>query len=112
MKKPETVIVKSVKDWLNKQEAFFFIKTHGSPFTVYGLPDLIGTINGRFVAIEIKRPETKNNTTTAQDYYLRRLDECNCIAFVACSLDEVKNIIFDYMKEGAFNLLNELKTSY
>lgn len=32
------------------------IKIHGGPYTVAGTPDLIGSLNGRPFAIEVKRP--------------------------------------------------------
>lgn len=102
MQKPESKIVKPVKDYLNSLPKAFFIKTHGSPFSVHGLPDLIGTINGRFVSIEIKLPGKKSNVTTTQEYYIHKLQECNCLAFVACSLEEVKSVIADYWKTGYF----------
>lgn len=38
------------------------INIHGSPFCERGTPDVIGCINGRFIAFECKRDDTEDIT--------------------------------------------------
>src|SRR5688572_15094130 len=54
-----------------------------------GCSDLIGILNGgRWLAIECKRPSTRNETTPAQDAFLDRIERAGGVAFVAWSADE------------------------
>lgn len=58
-----------------------------------GVPDLIACINGRFVAIEVKRPETKTGTSKLQEYNLKKVDKAGGYTLVAWSLDVVKTFL-------------------
>ena len=57
-----------------------------------GMSDIIGLQRGtgRFVALEVKRPSTRNRTTTAQDSFLALVKEYGGIAGVVTSIDDVK----------------------
>jgi len=54
-----------------------------------GISDLIGIYKGRFVAIEIKTPENKKGATKLQKWFLKRVNSCGGLGFVARSLEEV-----------------------
>ena len=55
-----------------------------------GTPDILGCLpNGRFLAIEVKRP--KNGPTFWQKESLAEYIQLGAIAFVARSVDDVKN---------------------
>lgn len=58
--------------------------------SVIGVSDLIGVYCGAFVAIEVKRPETINNLSRLQKWFISKINECGGIAFSACSLDEAQ----------------------
>jgi hypothetical protein len=56
---------------------------------IAGCSDLIGILKGgRWLAIEVKRPSTRNDTTPAQDAFLDRIERAGGVAFVAWSVDE------------------------
>ena len=57
--------------------------------TVSGNPDIICCLNGRFVAIEVKQPGKR--PTQLQKYKMARIRECGGTAFVACSVEDVKD---------------------
>ena len=52
---PESRLVSRILKALRAQGGFWF-KVHGGPYQVAGIPDIIGCLNGHFVAIEVKIP--------------------------------------------------------
>ncbi len=57
---------------------------------VTGIADIMGIYKGRGVAIEVKRPETKDKVSLTQKAFLQRYRECGGIAFVC---DDDKEVI-------------------
>lgn len=66
-----------------------FVYSPSDKFIV-GVPDLIACVHGKFVAIELKRPD-KQSTTHAklQLYILDKIKRAGGIAFRSSSYDEV-----------------------
>jgi Holliday junction resolvase len=56
-----------------------------------GVPDIIACINGKFVAIEVKRPGQKPKPI--QEVFLNTINKCGGIAFWADNLNIVKEKI-------------------
>jgi len=78
---------------------YFFVKEAAS---LRGIPDLIGCVNGRFFAWELKRSEAEGNKTTGrivlQKVTLNTINKCGGIGrvvypenFEEC-LEELKNL--------------------
>ena len=65
-------------------------KNHGTQFSTTGLPDLMAVREGRFIAIEVKRPGGK--TTPMQDWWIEQLRAQGVAAGVATSVDEAVEI--------------------
>jgi penicillin-binding protein-related factor A (putative recombinase) len=84
----EKDIVKQIKVYLNKQKETMVWKTHGGPFSVPGVPDLVGVYKGRFLGIEVKQPGKK--ATAIQELFISKLKKAGGIAFVSTSVDDVK----------------------
>ena len=84
----ERDIVKCVKLYLNGIDGVFVWKTHGGQFGTAGEPDLIGSYKGKALGIEVKRPGKK--ATRLQDLFLKKLQAAGATAFVACSIEDVK----------------------
>lgn len=96
MRSPQTLpltesnITLQIKHMLEKLGAQV-IQTHGQiwakipPFA--GLSDLIVNIDGKFVAIEVKRPSCK--LTALQEQFLHDVRAAGGIAFVAYSVEDV-----------------------
>ena len=51
----ETQLVKKILKVLREQGGWW-IKTHGGPFQQSGLPDIIGSLHGKFIGLEVKKP--------------------------------------------------------
>lgn len=55
-------VAKPILDYLNSLPNSKAINIHGGIYTERGTPDIIGCINGRFVAFECKRTENEEPT--------------------------------------------------
>jgi len=60
-----------------------------------GTPDILACYRGIFLAIEVKRPETKTNVSELQEYNIKKIKEAGGIAIVSWDLDAVKATIDD-----------------
>lgn len=87
--KEETKIVTNARKSLNKIKNSFFFKIHGGPMQMAGISDLIGLINGKFIAIEFKTPNNKKGATKLQQWFMKKVNDCGGVAFVARSIDDV-----------------------
>lgn len=63
----------------------------GSVYMPRGIPDIIGCFKGRFVALEVKRPDEQ--PTTIQEKTLELLQAAGAVTGVVHNVDEVKEII-------------------
>jgi VRR-NUC domain-containing protein len=91
----EKQLVKEIKEYL-KGIGFFF-KTHGGPYQMAGVSDLIGCVPpvGRFMAIEVKLPGKK--LTRIQEVFLDDIRKAGGVAIMATSVDDVKRLV-DFQK--------------
>lgn len=55
-----------------------------------GTPDILACYRGIFLAIEVKRPETKTNVSELQEYNIKKIKEAGGVAIVSWDLDAVK----------------------
>ena len=63
-----------------------------------GLPDIIGVYDGRFVALEVKRPGI--NPRPLQAWFLDQIGRHKGVAEVVHSVDETKEIIVNLTTRG------------
>ena len=79
--KLESDFKKKVKKDLKKiPKCWFFINE--SALSIRGLPDIVGVINGRFFALELKRSgkELSHPRTVLQNYVKEKIESCGGIA--------------------------------
>lgn len=53
-KKPESRLQQRIRKALEEEVGGWWVKIHGGPFQDAGIPDLIGCVEGRFFALEVK----------------------------------------------------------
>ena len=58
-----------------------------------GTPDILAVHEGRFIAIEVKRPGLLRNVSKLQQFQIDKINGAGGIAFAADSLETVKEII-------------------
>lgn len=88
----EKKIEKEIKDYLF-QKRVYHIKIHADSFMVPGIPDIICCYNGRFIGIEVKRPNNKKGQSDAQKIHEENIVKSGGIYILADSLNDVKEII-------------------
>lgn len=54
---PEKQFENEVKKYLDSLSKCWYIKIWGGGFMKAGIPDILGVINGKFIALEIKGPK-------------------------------------------------------
>jgi len=87
----EKDIVTAILSHLKTVPRCFMWKTHGGMYGVAGIPDIIGCIQGRFVAFEVKTPS--GQLTKLQESTLEKINSAKGAAFKVTSVDEVKVIL-------------------
>ena len=63
--------------------------------TKAGVPDLLVCYEGKFIAIEVKTPETRNNVSALQSYNLSKIENVGGYSLVAWSVEMVKEFLED-----------------
>ena len=58
-----------------------------------GVPDILACLDGNFIAIEVKTPESRSNLSALQAYNLNKVSECGGLALTAWNLEMVKEFI-------------------
>lgn len=75
----EKVFENKVKAYL-KSIGAYFIKTHGDRFSKVGTPDILGCVNGRFVAVEVKGENGK--PSELQLHHIEQIKKAGGVAFI------------------------------
>lgn len=86
--KEEQKVQKTITNYLDSLGAYY-LKVHGSAYQPAGTPDLLCSVNGRFVGIEVKKPKG-GIVSELQKFKIKEIQNSGGIAFVANSLDVVK----------------------
>jgi Holliday junction resolvase len=74
-----------------KAYGWWAMKTHGSAFSVVGLPDVLVIKNGRAAWMEVKRPGEE--PTRIQEHRHRELSGFGCPVAVVCSAGDAKEFL-------------------
>ncbi|MCJ0572363.1 VRR-NUC domain-containing protein [Enterococcus cecorum] len=88
---PEKKIENQIKRYLDKLGAYY-LKVHGSVFQPAGTPDILACVNGRFVAIEVKRANG-GVVSELQKAKLKRIKNSGGVAIVARSVEDVSKML-------------------
>lgn len=88
----EQDIQKKIIDYLEELGAYV-VKVVSA--TKAGVPDLLVCYEGKFIAIEVKTPETRNNVSALQSYNLSKIENTGGYSLVAWSVEMVKEFLED-----------------
>lgn len=89
----ESKIQKTILDYLKGVPNLYAVNFVGSAVTAKGTPDVLVCYKGRFIALEVKRPDGSYGVTHAQQGRLRQIGNAGGLAYVVTSLAEVVDII-------------------
>lgn len=76
--------------WDNKKKVFRQKKTS---HRTKGIPDIVGLLDGKFFAFEVKTPKRRSCATDEQKEFIKAVNDNGQIGAVVTSLDEVIEII-------------------
>lgn len=97
-KQPESRIVRRILNHIKDLDDAFAFKVHGSRYMMVGLPDIIVCLAGGFVALEVKVPEERDETSPRQEYVIGLIRQAGGIAEVVCSVDEARSLL-NYVRQ-------------
>jgi len=86
----ESEIQKKILDYLKLQGAYAVKVIQASKA---GVPDIICCYKGKFIAIEVKTPKTKYNTSELQKLNIEWINQAKGIVIVAWDLEQVKRLL-------------------
>jgi Holliday junction resolvase len=91
---PESKVKKRVRDLLDKLDIYHFMPP-ANGFGRAGIPDIIGCMDGHFIAIECKAG--KGKTTALQDRELDRIHNAGGTTYIARedNIDELQQILWE-----------------
>lgn len=76
-----------------REQGVFCFKVHGSEYMMAGLPDIIACVDGYFLGIETKLPETRENTSKRQEYVHTLIRRSGGRVEVVTSVEEAWEIV-------------------
>jgi Holliday junction resolvase len=86
----EAALLRQILAALRQIPGSWWLKTHGSAFGRAGIPDILGCVHGRLVAIEVKRQGQK--PTRLQEYEIARLSRAGALVAVVHSVAEALRV--------------------
>lgn len=90
MSKLEKQVENKIKNYLSSIGAYFEKIHGGSIYQSAGISDILACINGRFVAIEVKKPDG-GELSALQKLKLKQIEKSGGIGIVARSVQEVRD---------------------
>lgn len=89
----EKQVENKIKKWLEQTNHWYF-KVHGGAFQKTGVPDIIACINGKFVAIEVKRSDG-GIVSKLQKAQIQKIKDSGGLVGVAHNIEEFWQILKD-----------------
>lgn len=87
----EKKVENNIKKYLDSLNAYY-LKVHGSMYQPAGTPDILACVNGRFVAIEVKRP-SGGVLSELQKSKLKKIENSGGVSIVARSVEDVSEVL-------------------
>jgi len=87
---PESKVKAKIKVYLKTVPDCRFFMPIGGAYSIHGVPDIVGHVNGWFFGIEVKAPGKRNNTTELQDRTLQAIADNGAVAMVVDDVEQVK----------------------
>lgn len=92
--KPESRLQLKIQRRLKRTfKKSFWFKVHGGPYQEAGIPDLLGCVRGKFIALEVKMPDGEE-PTDLQTQQMIRIRQAKGCATVVTSEQEAVDAVF------------------
>ena len=87
---PEKTITSNVMA-MAKRLGWWAMKTHGTTYSLRGIPDVLVIKNGRSAWMEVKRPG--EHPTKVQEHRMRELSDAGCPVCVVFSAQDARHFL-------------------
>lgn len=98
MSQPESKLSRKIMEAV-RLEGHFCFKVHGSEFMMAGLPDIIVCARGKFIGLETKMPNDRENVSPRQRLVHSMIENADGVAKVVCSPAEALAFIEEVLNE-------------
>lgn len=71
----------------------YVFKVHGSHMMPAGLPDLIACVDGAFLGLEVKTPQTMNRVSEVQKLNHEKIRKAGGMVVVVCTVLEAEQAV-------------------
>lgn len=88
----ERSITDKILRWLRQQDKCWCFKVAGSGAQMRGVPDIVGCLDGRFFALEVKRPKV-GRLSEMQKHVIGQIEDAGGIVGVVRSVDDVRRLL-------------------
>lgn len=78
--------------WAEKTPGIYAVKVHCDQMQGAGIPDILACVNGKFVAVEAKRP-SGGRLSKLQEHELKKIVKAGGVGAVCRSLEEFMEIV-------------------
>ena len=111
MPKKESKLQRQIRDHLEKTVGGFWFKSHGGPFQMAGLPDLIGCVEGLYFGFEIKLPDDKRSKTMAHQEVVLKMIKYKGGGYAAVITDpqDAEDRVRDWLKKNGKTTKNKVR---
>ena len=89
----ESEIQRKMLLYLKGVPNLYVVNFVGSAVTAKGTPDILCCYKGKFIALEVKTPDKKNNVSDLQEHNINEIIKNGGLAYVVWELNQVKKII-------------------
>lgn len=87
MTQRESRLSRDIQNALRGEGAFCF-KVWGNDHTMAGLPDIVVCVDGKFLGLEVKLPESRRDVSKIQRLRHAQIEEAGGVVRVVCSRSE------------------------
>lgn len=78
-----------------RAEGVFAFKVHGGAMMMAGLPDIIACVDGKFIGLETKMPDKRENVSPRQRYVHDKIINSGGKVFIVTSVREAVDVVRD-----------------
>lgn len=109
--KKESKIQRRIREHLEKTVGGFWFKSHGGPFQMSGLPDLIGCVEGLYFGFEVKVPYDKRSKTMEHQDTVLKLIKFKGKGYVAVVTDpqDAEDRVRDWLRKNGKTAKNKVR---
>jgi len=95
---PETRLQNSIRKEIKASHPGAVVwKIHGGPMQAAGIPDLVGCIDGHFIALEVKLPSGGYDATRLQESTMASVRRAGGLSTVVTSVEDALDVISKHL---------------